>query len=412
MELIKATEIKAKGNWNYSPLDSTLLSMINSGSWLFNYEIDIDRLKKSLADVLSDYAIFCGTMSGHNHIECTYMGVQFETEEQQSANCDELMTSWKIPSRYKPVFKIKDFKAGKCAPMSIKVVRLSDGVLLSIAVSHVCADGATLYNFVNDWASVYRGETILKPVIDQKLLPPILHTTKELHSILIEKKWHKVGFGNFIIFMKSLLSRKMSDKEPVIINKDQIDEIKNRCFENNEGKISDNSVICAIITKMLSEEEKGWNTKYAVVFSIVTNVDIRGKSMIPDKFVGNAVITLPVENINTNAGTSGIAIKYSEGLRSICNENELNERLQLQLESIRHKVAFVPFDLKGNSSKRPVCIMFNNFSKFPVYCAKFGDAAPIRVFPNDLPDTIKIWPASPLENGVLVFVKGNIAKLI
>ncbi|MCI2082929.1 MAG: hypothetical protein LKK08_04035 [Bacteroidales bacterium] len=348
--------------WNYSPLDINTLGMVNSGSWLFDYKIDKERLQDSLDKVLTSYPVFCGKCIG-NGIEYEETG-KFKgceiTFENGTLTSGQISSNWKLPIALKADFNLKAFKKGKVAPINVKVTDLADGTMLGVAFSHSCCDGATLMRFVNDWARTFRGEPIEKPIFDQALLPVLTDSKDDLMNILPAEGWYRVSLKVLFNHIWDTL-RGINRKAPKVI------------FLPG---IRTNTEVCEWLSVKAGNKP-----------GFIHVVDLRSRCL-PEAFCGNAVVNL-----------QDISIMH--------DSVKLARYFRLNMESMQNKVPFTGFDLNGISGSKPRFLMVNNFCKFPIYEPDFGCGKPLKVYPNDLPDTIKVWPGTPAENGVYLFLRGN-----
>jgi hypothetical protein len=346
--------------WNYSPLDVNTLGMVNSGSWLFGYMIDRKLLQDSLDKVLASYPVFSG--------RCIGSGIEYEENckgceivfENGTLTVGQVSSGWKLPVALKADFDLKAFRKGKAAPINVKVTELTDGTMLSIAVSHSCCDGATLMHFINDWARIFRGEPICKPVFDQTLLPALTDSKEDLMNILPAEGWHRVSLKALFSHIGDELGG-INRKAPKVV------------FLPG---VRTNAEVCGWLSGRAGNKP-----------GFIHVADLRGRC-VPETFCGNAVVNL-------------------QDISMLHDPVRLARYFKLNMESMRSKVPFTGFDLDGISGSKPKFLMVNNFCKFPIYEPDFGSGKPLKAYPNDLPDTIKVWPGAPSENGIYLFLKGN-----
>lgn len=396
--------------WKLSTLDKNVLNMINGGSWLFRYQLDIDKLRESLANALSYYPVFCGHFDGHDQIIVDNGGTPFVFAQYPSLSVDKIKDLWQLPPRLKAPFNLKDFKSGKCTPLSIKAVELRDGFLLSIAVNHACADGSTLFQFMEDWANAYRGEEI-KPVIwNQSVIPTPHRDRKELMELLPQQGWHQVGLKALFSYFREK-ARGIDKKAPraVFVTTAEMDVLRKQWSEEINEEVNTHSLVCAMLAKKTYESI---GERENTLFSVTTVLDLRGRASIPERFAGNAVINLPVATFNINDNIGQICKQLQDNLHKLLEcPKTLDDYFTLALEAFNSKVPYVSFDLTGTYSTTPNSIMVNDFRRFPIYKLDFGEGIPAKVYPNDLPDMIKVWPAAPDKKGVWGLLKGNIREI-
>ncbi|KAE9610498.1 putative salutaridinol 7-O-acetyltransferase [Lupinus albus] len=142
----------------------------------------ISTLKKSLSEVLSIYYPFAGKLRDQLSIECNDQGVLLLVTRIKSKVLDIL----KNPSEVllNPLFP--DDLPWKVMGSSESIVAIQincfecGGIAISVCMSHKVGDGSTLFNFVNDWATLTR-----KPLEEGGLpFPPEL----DAGNIII-RKW-------------------------------------------------------------------------------------------------------------------------------------------------------------------------------------------------------------------------------
>lgn len=412
----------------FSPLDKSVLGMVNSGSWLFDYQLDARKLKEALSAVLAEYPLFAGRMTSPDTVsydENADIGnISFSMSSEADMRCDDLKATWRLPAGCKAALNLADFKKGRCAPLSVKGVALAGGFILSVAVSHCCADGSTLYQFVNDLAAAYCGGTAEKTVIDQSLLPQLTDSKEELMKMLPAEGWCPVGIKVLFRHIGDSITGRVNKFRPVFRSNSELEKIRGRCASelcsdgpktgSAAGSFGNNALYSAILTRMAVDAAVAGGAGEACGnFSVASVVDLRGRAAgIPPRFIGNAVV-----NVTTGGFDAGLGIGQTANIidarmrRLVQTPGCLERQFKLALEAMKSMVPFVAFDLEGSTKKYPNCLIVNNFTKFPVYKADFGGGIPLRVWPNDLPDTVRIWPGSPSEEGVWFLLKGNIASL-
>lgn len=398
--MIKAKTEHNNTNWCFSPLDSALSGLTNGGSWLFDTRLDMELLQDSLASTLDFYPVYAGRMTSDNCISANNAGVKFEVEQQQQYSCKDIATTWFLPEKLKAKHDIKAFKKGQFPVMAIKVTQIADGTIINIAINHVCADGASLYQFMSDWADIYNKKSISPAVFNQELFPKPKHNKQELTQLLTQNNWHNVGFKDLFSMIFDQIRNKKIIAQPFFISYNFLADLRKQ--HTVPDNIGNHALLCAYISDMLFCKNK---KKY----SVASVVDMRGRAIYPQKFIGNAVMNVASDAFDVNAGIGQTAAAISKSLNQSIDKEQLEETFQLYTEAMTLKLPFIPFDIRSTYGKRFSCIIVNNFTSFKVYDICFGKS-PIKVFPNDLPDTIKIWPGNKMEEGVYVFLRGNPAK--
>ncbi|MDD4141536.1 MAG: acyltransferase [Bacteroidales bacterium] len=403
--IIKATKQQEISEWHFSPLDSSLITMANSGTWLFHTKFDIAKLKSSLSEILSNYPVFTGRMTAPDCISTNNDGIAFDVVDLPELSCSDLSQKIYIPKKLMATIDIKSIKKGVAPIMSVKTTMLSDGTLISIAIDHVCPDGATLYRFISDWANIYNGIKATPVVINDGLFPLPIHTKDELIKLLHDSGWFQVGMKDLFSMLIDKIKNVSVIGKPIFMSYLELDEIRKR---NDVSGNWNHALLCAILGDMIFDK----SSQRGKVYSVTSVVNLRGRGIYPEGFVGNAVMNIASPDFDICANSfSQTEVLIKENIRSsVYDEKRLEEAYQLYAEAMTLKVPYIPFNLRGTRGKYPTCIIVNDFSGFPIYDINFGGDYPLRAYPNDLPDTIKIWPGNRDENGVYFLFRGNIAK--
>ncbi|KAJ1392445.1 Transferase [Sesbania bispinosa] len=116
-------------------------------------------LKKSLSQVLSRYYPFAGRLRDQLSIECNDQGVSFLVASIKGINLSTILHN-PIEASLNPLFP--DELQWKVMDPSESIVAIQincfpcGGIAISVCMCHKVADAATLFNFVNDWATINR----------------------------------------------------------------------------------------------------------------------------------------------------------------------------------------------------------------------------------------------------------------
>lgn len=403
--MIKAKTEHENTNWHFTPLDTALLSMANSGTWLYDKMLDVERLKESLAITLDAYPVFAGRMTSADSISTNNAGVGFEVVEQKKYSCKDFEKIWFLPESLKAKFDIKAFKKGQFPVMVIKVTPIADGTLIYVAVNHVCADGSSLYRFVRDWSKNYNEMPVSPVVFNQDLFPKPKHNLQELTEILTQRHWCQVGFKDLFSMMFDQIRNKTIIAPPFFVSYAFLGELRTKYAVDE--KVGNHALLCAYLGDLLFKKNLPEKDKY----SVASVVDLRGRAVYPEGFIGNAVMNVTSDYFDANIGIGKIAELVQNDLRQSVEKETLEESFQLYTEAMTLKAPFVPFNLKSTYGKNLSCILVNNFMSFDVYDICFGSDAPVKVYPDDLPDNIRIWPGNKQEKGVYIFLRGYLAKI-
>ena len=287
----------------------------------------------------------------------------------------------KIPNKYEAKFDLKKTLKGRFPLISIKVTDLTDGSVLSIKASHLLMDGRCFYHIANALMALYSGETpdadivfddsvipqINLPDLDTAMFYPIPKTA--LLSV-IWKKFHKTR------------------KQRILITNDEIMRIKNK------AGVSRTAVLSAMVYEIMGRK----------AISIVQTADHRGHvKVIPLSYGGNAASTLSPISLSADLSTEEAARIIDDGIQRNLkdDENYFPEYLYL----LMNKLPYLPFPLSDAWKRNPDCIICNSFISFGIYDEMAANGnVPACVFPPDLPDPVRFFPAPPEEDGIYILL--------
>ena len=140
-------------------------------------------------------------------------------------------------------------------------------------------------------------------------------------------------------------------------------------------------------------------------------LDARSRlSSVPAAYAANAPFVTQPGLFAAGASLPEAAAAIHRGLEPYLDIPSLLlvERVKLARELVRHRAWHVPYDAAAAWAWPPTLTYINDFSSLPVYDVDFGGgAAPVHVFPHDLPDPVLIWPA---RDGVEVYFRAPYAR--
>lgn len=400
--------------WKFSLLDMACGDMIIKAVWIYNKKLDAELMSEKLSVLLEKYPFLAGRLKSADGISCSNEGCPFEVVERQDIGIKNVLKSQHIHDDFSLKLNIRDFKAGKCAPMTVCVTSLSDGAVLSVQMAHICMDGRSLYRMMNEWGGLCRGENVDIQQNVQSEFPKVDFMTKpQAAAILEKKKWTKLGFKDLV---KMLIYSASKDSKvsctPLLIDGDKIKRMKAVASQKTGSEISANAILSAVIVKMVMNLN-GLNGKRD--YSLLTVADIRGRyKNINADYIGNASNNIVTRSLKDDCDVFELAKQIQDNI-SRHTENKdgaMDEYVDLCMNSLKHKLPYVAFDLPKMNSKKPTTVYVNDQHKLQVYDLDFGNGKPVIAFPNDLPDMVKIWPANDGKGSVLLFFKGYLAKNI
>ncbi|KAK7359426.1 hypothetical protein VNO77_01386 [Canavalia gladiata] len=338
----------------------------------------ISSLKKSLSQVLCRYYPFAGRFRDQLSIDCNDQGVSLlvtrikvnlssilQNPSQSSLNTlfpDELQ--WKVMDMTSTIviIQINCFACG--------------GIAIGVCMCHKVGDAATLFNFVNDWATMNRdeGTELAFPVLDagDSLLPQ----------------------GDLPIFPESVFGKDDTVCRRFVFEASKIESLKatvSSCNVQNPTRVE---VVTALIFKRavttlgLSFETTSFRT--------AVNLRRRMVPPLPDKCVGNMVWFMFVIHPRETE-LDDLVRKTKEGLTEFC------DTYAKKFGGKEKEISFISECLKQASStaedgggdcdeKSESLFIFASWCRFPMYEADFGWGKPIWVTTS----------GCPTRNGILL----------
>lgn len=400
--------------WKFSLLDMACGDMIIKAVWIFSTKLDTALMEEKLPLLLEKYPFLAGRMKSAESISCNNEGFPFEVVERQDIGIKNVLKSQHVYDDFSLKLNIKDFKTGKCAPMTVCVTSLSDGTVLSVQMAHICMDGRSFYKMMNEWGVLCRGENVDIQQSVQLEFPKVDFMTKpQAAAILEKKKWTKLGFKDLV---KMLIYSASKDSKvsctPLLIDGDKVKRMKAVASQKTGSEISANSILSAVIVKMVMKLN-GLNGKRD--YSLLTVADIRGRyKNINADYIGNASNNIVTHSLKDDCDVFELARQIQENIGRYAENKDgaMDEYVDLCMNSLKNKLPYVAFDLPGMNAKKPTTVNINDQHKLPVYDLDFGSGRPVIAIPNDLPDMVKIWPANDGKGSVMLFFRGYLAKNI
>ena len=354
--------------------------MIISTSWVYRIHLEEQHFRDAIQKLLTIYPILGGRVNNGNVIFPS--GDILFSYSESKGFIDTLIGRNKIPNKYEAKFDLKKMLKGRFPLVSIKVTDLPDGSVLSIKASHLLMDGRCFYRVANALMALYSGETpdadivFNDSVIPQISLPDSLDTSmfypipKTALLSVIWKKFHKTR------------------KQRILITNDEIMRIKNK------AGVSRTAVLSAMVYEIMGRK----------AISIVQTADHRGHiKTIPLSYGGNAASTLSPISLSADLPTEEAARIIDDGIKRYLKDDEKYFPEYLYL--LRNKLPYLPFPLGDAWKRNPACIICNSFISFGIYDEMAADGnVPACVFPPDLPDPVRFFPAPPEEAGIYILL--------
>ena len=396
--------------WEYTPLDRACMRMVIRGTWIFNTSLDVNLIKDALSKVLSYYPHLAGRMKCQEGVTLTNEGVPFETSYEPELTVEDVLKRNDFTNINEFSIKINParFFKGLEAPLSIKITKLKNGYVLGVQCSHACLDGDSFYTMIYNWGQLCNNQPFNKPLLDQSLLPaPENKTVEEIRAEALEAGWKKISIFSIVKLLPVFASGIMKKRSrPFHISSETIDLLKARLSKTPDTLYSTHVVLSALITKKCMELfNHPENTRCSAVSVVNTRNRLAG---VPSNYAGNSSLTLATPSFPVKAGIEEVASIIDQTLKPARQSPspELMQLMKLNINTMKHKQPFAPFDVFGMHAKKPTIIYLNNFSKLHIYDIDFGSGKPIKVIPHDLLDQVVFWPSPPNKGGMEVYFSG------
>ncbi|XP_027343272.1 vinorine synthase-like [Abrus precatorius] len=321
-------------------------------------------LKKSLSRVLSRYYPFAGTFRDQLSIDCNDQGVLLLVT-RFTQNLSEILHNPNEAS-LNPLFPDELHWKAMDTTSTIVAIQINHfacgGMAIGVCMCHKVADAATLFNFVNDWATLNReeGTELPFPVLDggDSLLP----------------------HGDLPLFPEVMFGTDDTVCRRFVFDASKVESLKAMVSSRNVKNPTRVEVVTAFIYQR-AVSALGMSFKTTL---LRTAVNLRNRMVppLPDKCVGNMVWVMFVEKGETEL--DGLVRKMKEGLREFCDtcgkkfggkEKDLkfiNECLKLATTTTAE-------------SESQSMVYYASWCRFPMYEADFGWGKPVWVGTSGCP---------------------------
>jgi NRPS condensation-like uncharacterized protein len=211
-------------------------------TFAFSYKENLDPavLRRCLDETLKHFPILSSKLrrtSEHDYVfQMKDDGLSFETFKS-SFSFDELKDVRQI---------ITPVRSKEEEPLTkIKLMQTPKGSVLAVSISHALVDGFSYFHFLSSWASICKGQRILKPSLQrEQLLPGITDHKKPItfDSILAhcglfyEQKRHELGTDPI-------------REERIFISREIIRSHLEEAKQKYEISFSENDIITALLWK-------------------------------------------------------------------------------------------------------------------------------------------------------------------
>lgn len=404
--------------WSGSCIDIACRPLVINEFWMYDNHLDMERLRRSLAELLDFYAVCAGRING-NDVLCNASGAAFEVADFPDVAIGDISRDRPPHKRFMSSCRSRDMLDGKSPVMAVKLSRLRDGDILNVRCAHLCADGNTFFSMMENWASLSRGEGMVrKPVYDDSVIPGILKDSPlyiDATRCAVEEADEMMMNAGMKAIRPAVMLRMMWQKVsgidrhnsgPVFIPGARIHSLKETVLKNHGVKVGTNAVLSAIAVDML-REPMGWTGKE---ISLSHTADHRGrKKGIGESYAGNASFVLRPSVFNADIPAERIAMIVEEDLRTMFLPENEEDYFSIYCAMLESRRPYLPFDVNAMWRPHPTTFIINNCLKFNVYSVDFGAVRPVFVWPLDFNDPVRFWPAPPEMDGVFLYFSGRFA---
>ncbi|XP_057416026.1 stemmadenine O-acetyltransferase-like [Lotus japonicus] len=341
----------------------------------------ISELKKSLSQVLSKYYPFAGSLRDELSIECNDQGVSFLVTKITGT---KLSTILQNPNEtlLNPLFPDELQWEAMSSGGSIVAIQINcfacGGMAISVCMCHKVGDAATLFNFVNDWATMNREEGEL-------LLP----------SPLLDGGVSVFPQGDLPVFTQGVFVKdKMVVCRRFVFQASKIKSLTAMIFSQSNAVQNQNLTRFEVVTAWIYKRAisaLGLNSK-TTSFLIPVNLRRRMVPLLPDKCVGNMVwwylVFNPVVD-EREMELHELVSKIKEGLCEFCDVypkkfGGSDKDLPFISECLKQATSS-PEPCESDHEENQSMFIFTSWCRFPMYEVDFGWGKPIWVTTSECP---------------------------
>jgi hypothetical protein len=414
-----ATPTSDRPPWVLKAHDRANLLLILRGTWIFDQDLDAARIADGLARLLDLYPHLAGRMVRGQRVEFADEGVTFTEAHRPALTVAQASEQRAHAERFHDPMTQGRVRAGKQAPLAVRLTHLADGCVLGMRCSHACLDGRGFYTMARNLACLVTSRPFPEPVLDQTLLadPPPRPKAKA-RDAMRAAGWVQPSLWDIVRILPAMIPSRMNQRSaPVHFTAATLGRLKHAAADRSSVHApSTNLALCAHLASLWPDLH---DLDEVTDCAVVVVIDARRRhTAFPDTFAGNAALPCPAARFPAGAPLGELVDLIHAGLSPYLQVPSpiVQRDLSLALEIVRHKLLLMPFDLPRMHLPRPDVLYINNFARMPIYDLDFGTAdAPIRpvlAIPHDLPDPVLIWPAPPGQDGVEVYFTGVAARAV
>ncbi|GJZ73201.1 uncharacterized acetyltransferase-like protein [Tanacetum coccineum] len=370
----------------------------------------VSKLKSALAKTLVYFPPLGGRLvtddKGYVYITCNDAGVEFVHANSTYLSVSDVLAPTHVPDCVKSFFtfdRMVSYAGHKNALLGVQVTELNDGVFIGFSVNHAVVDGTSLWNFINMYSEICRGEGIVSQkacfVRDSVLISEAvlkvpkygLKVTFDEHAPLSERVFRfsresilklknrtnnrkKSLYGDGDINVVELIGKEMNDEKVTELLGNWLRNAVVLKEENNQtsvAEISSFQSLCALLWRAVTRARKFPDSKMTT-FRMAVNCRHRLSPKLDKHYFGNAIQSIP-----TYATAGDVLSRDLKWCAEQLNKNVLS-----------HDDTVVGRFVK-NWENDPRCFPLGNFDgamltmgsspRFPMFDNDFGWGKPIAI---------------------------------
>lgn len=393
--------------WKLSFSDLFCLGMTIKGAWVYENMPEVEKLKKSLAQIAATYPYLTGKYNPQTKAmewdENAIGTIPFEEIEAKGYGMADVCGNPKLAWSIVKPFDIKNFKIGKAQPFAVSLARLSDGFVLFVQAAHALMDAHTFYNIIAQWAELCKGNGITPMTLDQSRLPsPNAYSKEETLSKITQQGWVKIGLKQVLkMLWYARKNEAVKDTVSIVVSQDEIENYKKNTSAGTHG------ILSAIAAKKFYE-----HLPKHKIFKYITTVDMRGRHKgIDENFMGNVSQAFQIGgDFDLSQSIENLSVEISNQTKQFVSSALPEEIMRLTVCASEYSLPYFMFDASDMNNSNPKTIYINNQLKFRACELDFGQGLPAYAFPNQLTDMVKFW--QPVANGPVHIIYGGLAANI
>ncbi|CAO2835108.1 unnamed protein product [Amaranthus hypochondriacus] len=374
--------------------------------YLFKNGICVEKLKKSLSKVLTEYYPLAGRLRGSNEkleVDCNGEGALFAEAFLETYSVDEFLEFSNKPNKSwrKLLYKVDAFSFLDVPPLVIQVTKLRcGGMMLCTAINHCLCDGIGTSQFLNDWSYLtsnpnsnlqiqpFHSRNVLKPRYPSQVTFP--HPAYIKISPEMEKNDH--------FDLNKYLQSQPLVSISITFNLAQILSLKSKITPFQK---------CTTFEALASHTWQAWvkslNLSNLVKVKLLFSVNIRKrlKPELPKGYYGNGFVLgcaeTTVKDLTTNNISHGV--KLVQQAKSTLND-----------DYIRSMVDFL--EDKKVKTDLSTTLVISQWSKFGLEDLDFGSGKALQMGPvvSDIYCLFLPVMNHPESTRVLISLPENIAE--